>query len=105
MLKGVEETAKETIKQILAIKALFAKTQELIKSSAAKLYDKELLELIFEQPYCKIEFVGDRMGVSRITAAKSLKGMEQIGILHTKKVWKENRYITRQLFDLIKKRN
>src|SRR3546814_5987703 len=41
MLKGVEETAKETIKQILAIKALFAKTQELIKSSAAKLRSEE----------------------------------------------------------------
>lgn len=103
MLKGVEETAKETIKQILAIKALFAKTQEMIKSSAAKLYDKELLELIFEQPYCKIEFVVDRMGVSRITAAKYLKGLEQIGVLTSKKVWKETLYVNRALFDLLKR--
>src|SRR3546814_19004797 len=86
MLKGVEETAKETSKQILAIKALFAKTQELIKSSAAKLYDKELLELIFEQPYCKIEFVGDRMGVSRITAAKYLKGIDRKSVVEGKRV-------------------
>ncbi|WP_201741444.1 Fic family protein [Sinomicrobium soli] len=81
---------------------LFAETQELIKTRAAKLYYKELLELIFEQPYSKIEFVTERMGVSRVTATKYLKGLEQIGVFSSRKVWKETLYINGALFDLLK---
>lgn len=103
ILSAIEETSKATISQISAIKTLFIETQELIKTRATKLYNKELLELIFEQPYSKIELVMDRIGVSRITAAKYLKGLEQIGVLSSKKVWKETLYINGALFDLLKK--
>src|SRR5690606_38072235 len=103
ILTAIEETSNATIAQISAIKTLFIETQELIKTRAGKLYNKELLELIFEQPYSKIELVMDRMGVSRITAAKYLKGLEQIGVLSSKKVWKETLYINGALFDLLKR--
>ncbi|MBO9620952.1 MAG: Fic family protein, partial [Niabella sp.] len=93
MLKAVEETSRQTISQINAIKILFDQTQDKIRSKTPKLYNKELLELIFEQPYSKIEFVVDRMRVSRITASKYLKNLEQLGILVPKKVWKETLYI------------
>lgn len=103
MLKAVEETSRQTIRQIEAIKTLFARTQDKMKAEAGKLYNKELLELIFEQPYSKIEFVVDRMGVSRITASKYLKALEQVGILVPKKVWKETLYINQDLFGILKK--
>ncbi|MFB2121669.1 Fic family protein [Parapedobacter sp. 2B3] len=103
ILTAIEETSNATIAQISAIKTLFIETQELIKTRAGKLYNKELLELIFEQPYSKIELVMDRMGVSRITAAKYLKGLEQIGVLSSKKVWKETLYINGALLDLLKR--
>lgn len=103
MLKAVEETSRQTINQIGDIKTLFAHTQDKMKNEATKLYNKELLELIFEQPYSKIEFVVERMGVSRITASKYLKGLEQLGILIPKKVWKETLYINQTLFDILKK--
>lgn len=103
MLQAVEETSRQTIQQIDSIKTLFARTQERMKSEAPKMYNKELLELIFEQPYSKIEFVVERMGISRITASKYLKTLEQIGILVPKKVWKETLYINQALFDILKK--
>ena len=103
MLKAVEETSRQTIQQIGSIKTLFARTQERVKSEAPKMYNKELLELIFEQPYSKIEFVVERMGISRITASKYLKTLEQLGILVPKKVWKETLYINQALFDILKK--
>ncbi|SEM08001.1 Fic family protein [bacterium A37T11] len=103
MLNAVEETSRATIKQISSIKALFTKTQEKVKAADSKLYNKELLELIFEQPYSKIEFVVERLSVSRVTATKYLKGLEQIGILTAKKVWKETLYVNEELFDLLKK--
>lgn len=103
ILRGIEHTSKETIFQIQSIKNLFLKTQEQIKKDAPKYYSKELVELLFEQPYCKIENVTSRLGVSRLTASKYLKGLEKTGTLKSKRVWKETLFINSQLFDLLKK--
>jgi Fic family protein len=103
ILKAIEDTSKQTTDQIKSINQLFLKLQNKIKEEASKLYNKELLELLFEQPYCKIEFVTDRLKVSRLTASKYLNGLEKIGILRSKKVWKEIIYINIELFDLLKK--
>ena len=103
ILKGVEQTAKEAINQIQEIKKLFSSTQEKMKKKAEKSYSKELLELLFEHPYCKIEYVIDRLKVSRITASKYLKDLEGAGILETKRIWKEVLYINIKLFDLLRK--
>lgn len=103
ILKAVEETAKQTTDQIRSINNLFARLQDKIKDRANKLYNKELLELLFEQPYCKIEFLVDRLKVSRVTASKYLNGLEKIGILQSRKIWKETLYINTELFELLKK--
>jgi Fic family protein len=102
ILKGIELTAKQTINQIKEINWLFISTQEKIKIEAEKLYNKELVELLFEQPYCRIDYVIERLGISRITASKYLKGFEEIGILESKRVWKEILYINTNLFALVK---
>lgn len=103
ILKAVEETSKQTANQIRLINKLFLALQDKIKANALKLYNKELLELLFEQPYCKIEFVVDRLNVSRVTASKYLNGLEQIGVLKSKKIWKETLYINVELFELLKR--
>lgn len=98
----IEHTAKQTIKQIAAINKLFLNAQQTIKDRAEIPYNKELLELLFEHPYSKIEYLVDRLKISRITASKYLKEMEKAGILQSKKVWKETIYINTALFDLLK---
>lgn len=103
ILSAVEDTARQTNNQIKSINRLFLKLQDKIKENAPKLYNKELLELLFEQPYCKIEFLVDRLNVSRVTASKYLSGLEKIGILQSKKIWKEIIYINIELFELLKK--
>ncbi len=103
ILKGIEVTAKETINQVQEINKLFIKTQEKIKNEAEKSYNKELLELLFEHPYSKIDYLIERLKISRITASKYLKELEKLGILQSKKVWKETLYINTELFDLLKK--
>ncbi len=102
ILKGIEQTANETIKRVNEIKKLFVKTQELVKKKAGKIYSKELIELLFEHPYCKSEYLTERMCISRITASKYLKELEKIKVLKSKQVWKETLYINTQLFDLLK---
>lgn len=103
ILKGIEQSANETIKQVNAINQLFSKTQNLVKKNAPKSYSKELIELLFEHPYCKTEYLTESMGISRITASKYLKELEKIKVLKSKQVWKETLYINTQLFDLLKK--
>jgi len=102
MLKGVEFTANQSIQQINAIQCLFEETNTSIKTKLPKIYSKELTELLFEQPYCKSEFLTQRLNISRITAAKYLKELERIGILESRKVWKETLYINNKLFELLK---
>lgn len=102
ILKGVEHTATETITQIQSIKKMLIRTQEQIKKDAPKLYNKEMIEILFEHPYSKIEYFTGRMGISRITASKYLKELEKIGIVSSKQVWKETLFINTKLFDLLK---
>jgi Fic family protein len=60
-------------------------------------------ELLFEHPYSKIDHVMVRLRVSRVTAAKYLKELENIGVLQSRRVWRETLYINTRLFDLLKK--
>jgi Fic family protein len=103
MLKGVEDTSHETIAQIKALQKLFVSTQEKVKKEAPKVYDKELIEILFEHPYCKTEILTTRLKISRITASKYLKKLEDIGVLKSKQIWKETLYINTKLFELLKK--
>ncbi|MEO6135895.1 MAG: Fic family protein, partial [Ginsengibacter sp.] len=102
ILRGVEETSKETIQQIQKINKLFQSESEKIKLKIQRPFNKELLELLFEQPYCKIDYVVERLNISRITASKYLKELKEIGILESKQVWKETLYINTKLFNLLK---
>ena len=54
VLRGVEETAQWTTAKIAAIRDLQDHTIEHVKQSASKIYSRELVELIFAQPYCRI---------------------------------------------------
>ncbi len=103
ILKGIELTANETIFQVTEMNKLFNNTKEKVKKGIPKIFSKELIELLFEQPYCKSEYLVTRLGISRITASKYLKELEKIEVLKSKKVWKETLYINTKLFDLLKK--
>jgi len=81
MLAAVEETARWTTGRIMAIRDLFEATVERCRQEAPKVYSKELIELIFQQPYCKIAFVVDVGIAKRKTASAYLQELERIGIL------------------------
>lgn len=102
ILKGVEVTAKATINQVIEINTLFEQTKEKTRKEFPKIYSKELIELLFEHPYSKSEYLENRLSISRITAAKYLKALENIGVLKSKKVWKETLYINTALFEQLK---
>ncbi len=103
ILHGIETTSKQTITQVTSINKLFEQTKALVQKKAPKTYNKDLIELLFEQPYCKSEYLEKRLKVSRITASKYLRTLEKIGVLQSRQVWKETIYINTALFELLKK--
>jgi len=103
MLDGVEQTATETIKLIYQIDALMFKTKNEIRDKLPKIYSKDLIEILFIHPYMKIEFLADRLGVTRKTASKYLKELEQIGVLDTIQIKNSKFFINIELFTLLKR--
>ncbi|MDH5603935.1 MAG: Fic family protein [Cyclobacteriaceae bacterium] len=102
MLKAVENTSKDTITKIITIKNQLELTIANVQEKASKIYKKELVELLFEQPYSKIDFVVNRLGVERKAASRYLRELERIGILESMKVGRETLYINKELIKILK---
>jgi len=103
MLKAVESTSKDTIQRITNIKEQLDKTIIKVQNKSSKIYRKELVELLFEQPYSKIDFVVNRLNVERKAASRYLRELENIGILESQKVGRETLYINKELVEILKK--
>jgi len=102
MLKAVESTSRNTITKIINIKNQLDLTILKVQEKAPKVYRKELVELLFEQPYSKIEFVVSKLGVERKAASRYLKELESIGVLESQKVGRETLYINKELIEILK---
>jgi Fic family protein len=102
MTRAVETTALETIEQINQINQLFNLTADKIKTDMPRIYSKDLTELFFVQPYCRIDNVVEKLGVSRPTASRYLKQLSDAGILTTRQVWKESLFINQALLQVLK---
>lgn len=104
ILKGIEETATYTLQKINSINKLMQETILFAKEKLPpKVYSKELIELLFEQPYCKVKFLVDNNIAKRQTAAEYLHSLEEIGILKSQKVGVENLFLNVKLFEILKR--
>lgn len=101
ILKGVEETAIETIRLVKSISALMAKYKNILKPLFGKQYKHELLNNLFFHPYTKIESMERDMSVQRKTAAKYLDTIvSETGLLQKQKLGRSNYYINTELMEL-----
>ncbi|TPE54272.1 Fic family protein [Maribrevibacterium harenarium] len=101
MLKGVEQTALWTCEKITAIRALMESTTNYVKAQLPKIYSYELVELIFEQPYCRIINLVERNIAKRQTASIYLKQLADIGVLHELDSGKEKLFVHPRLMTLM----
>jgi Fic family protein len=93
MLAAVEETADWTTGRVVAIRDLFDRTLARCRAKLpSKVYSKELVELIFTQPYCKIQFLVEAGIAKRQTASEYLRELEKIGVLVAEKQGREVLY-------------
>jgi Fic family protein len=100
MLKGVEETAKQTIDMVKGINALMQQYKHKIRSELPKIYSQDLLNNLFRHPYTKIEFVMEDLMLERRTAAKYLNALSDLGLLRKEKLGKSNYYLNLSLIEL-----
>jgi len=104
MLKAVESTSKSTIKKISSIKTQLDLTILKVQTELPKIYTKELVELLFELPYSKIDYVVTKLKVERKAASRYLRELENIGIVVAQKVGRETIYINKDLIDILKQK-
>jgi len=104
MLEAIEQTSIHTRKKIVSIRELIEETLTFAKKRLpSRVYSKELIELLFHQPYTKVQFLVNAGIAERKTAAEYLKEIEKIGVLKVKKMGKENIYLNVKLFNLLSK--
>ncbi|BBP44605.1 Fic family protein [Thiosulfativibrio zosterae] len=101
MLEGIEQTANQTIQLIHQIDEQMQTTASEIQQYSTKLYSKDLLEALFVHPYTKIEFIEHRLSITRQTASKYLKQLEDIGILHSTQVGNSKFFINKRFYELL----
>lgn len=101
MLKAVEETSRWTTAKIAAIRALAEHTTEFVRSRAPKIYSRELVDVIFEQPYCRIANLVDKNVAQRQAASRYLKELASLGVLQEAPFGRERLFIHPKLMLLL----
>lgn len=101
MLEAVRTTAQWTTSKVRAIRGLIDKTAERIRNERPKIYSRELAEIVFVQPYCRIGDLVEANIAKRQSASVYLKALTQIGILEEREVGREKLFINPELLRLL----
>ena len=101
MLEGITKTALWTSEKIHAMHKLMKHTTEYIRKVAPRTYSHELLQVIFNQPYCRIQNVIDAGIAKRQTASVHLKQLVDVGVLVETKVGREKLFFHPKLMELL----
>ena len=102
MLEAVRSTAHWTTSRIKAIRTLIDDTVHRMRRDAPGIYSRELTELIFVQPYCRIANLVDAGIAQRQTASVYLKQLVDIGLLKEMKAGREKLFINPQLLHTLR---
>ena len=100
MLKGIEETASQTIGLVKHISVLMTEYKRILRPMFGQQYKHELLNNLFFHPYTKIEYMQKDMMVQRKTATKYLDKIVEAGLLQKLKLGRSNYYINTKLMEL-----
>jgi len=101
LLRGVEETATWTTEKIGAIRKLAAATAQLVQRQLPAIYSHELVDVLFEQPYCRIANLVDAGIVGRQAASRYLKALTAAGVLEEESLGREKLFLNSKLLELL----
>jgi len=101
MLRGIEDTARWTVDRIAAVRDLTVQVTEHLRREHPKLYDRDLVDVIFEQPYCRIRNVVQRGLGTRQSASRYLHGLVDAGVLREVRAGREKLFVNPRLLSLL----
>jgi Fic family protein len=101
ILVGVEKMAIYTKEKIDRIYQLKLAMGEKLRSESS-FFTMELLEVIFERPYCRIQHLEEAGIAKRKTASEYLYHMEKIGLMRAQKVGREMLFINDAFLNILK---
>lgn len=105
MLQAVAGTSKWTTAKIAAIRGLAEHTTEYVRNRLPKIYTRELVDVIFEQPYCRIGNLVDKGIAQRQAASRYLHDLSGLGVLREMPFGKEKLFIHPKLMQLLSRDN
>ncbi len=100
MLAAVEQTARDGITTIQAIKAQLMDYKHRIRANH-RFYSQDLINNLFSHPYTKIDFVQRDLKVSRLTATRYLDALAKDGFLDKQKIGRHSYYINQPLYRIL----
>lgn len=101
MLQGVAETSRWTTGKIAAIRKLADHTAEHVRLQRPKIYTRELVDVLFEQPYCRIGNLVEKGIAQRQAASRYLHDLADLGVLSEMRFGKEKLFIHPRLLELL----
>jgi Fic family protein len=101
ILRGIEETARWTVTKISAVRKLAALVMEHLRTNHPKLARREIVDAIFEQPYCRIQTLVARDLGTRQAASKYLHGLVAADVLIEVPVGREKLFLHPRLMALL----
>lgn len=101
MLRAVADTAAWTTAKIDAVRGLSGATTEHVRAKLPKIYRRELVDAIFEQPYCRIANLVQAGIAGRQAASRHLKALASIGVLSEQSFGREKRFVHPKLMTLL----
>ena len=101
LIRGVAQTAKQTVWQVNAMRELMAQTKQRMRNEVPKLYSQDLLNNLFRHPYTRIEFVQRDLNITRQTAARYLRELVKVGLLQEHSQGKHLYFINQPLVQLL----
>jgi Fic family protein len=105
ILTAIGHTAQLTTKKIRTLLELRTKTEERMKKTLQASYSQDLLDLLFIQPYLKIETLVKKELAHRQTASVWLKKLTEEGILEPQKKGRVVYYVHQSLMNILSNRN
>lgn len=103
MLSAIEETARWTTAKIGAVRELAEHTAIYVKGRLPKIYSRELVDVIFEQPYCRIVNLVDKGIGQRQAASRYLQQLVGAGVLVELDLGRDKLFVHPKLMQLLKK--
>ena len=93
ILEVIEESAEWTNQKIRSIREYREEVREELKIKVPKIYSNELLDVLFEQPYCQIADLVSAGIAKRQSASVYLKKLVEIGLLTEERVGRSALFI------------